>query len=41
MTSRGWLVRYTSSCLTLAWRRTKREAMAEAARWPGATVEAA
>jgi hypothetical protein len=42
VTPRGWIVRYTSGrCVTLAWRRTRREALAEAARWPGATVEAA
>lgn len=38
----GWIVRYvTGGCLTLAWRRTRREALAEASRWPGATVGAA
>lgn len=39
MTRRGWLVRYVAGgSVTIAWRRTRREAMAEASRWPGAVI---
>lgn len=36
---RGWIIRYQSgSSVTIAWRRTRREARQEQLRWPGAVL---